>query len=316
MKIIDRSLEMPRVRKAVKLYLVSNLSQKECAEYFGIEDALLRYYYSNRRFMDSLRQEMKEDKEEEEKRKIKVPENIEKSNITNNNEDENINIRSEKSEKIIFPMKSDNNEEAEKKYMQQKFFNNIFIKKGPSRIQTIRDARANKNIHEGRKNRTYEDIDNLVENLNIHDEMKREDLKNDDVLKIIDSITSSTRRNKIMGKKVNPADIYGGSARALGKMRFPQDDKEKEKRKEKREKEKKEKSSDIAIDLNPELKAAPKRGRPPHKRTTLEEIRAMSRSMSASSFGSNGSKNSKEYTKKDSNINISDFFTKPRKLDI
>lgn len=62
MRYADHKKDVNIIKKAIKFYLSSDLSQEVCAEKYGMTLHVFRYYYHNSRFMNILREEMENEK--------------------------------------------------------------------------------------------------------------------------------------------------------------------------------------------------------------------------------------------------------------
>lgn len=89
----DHSKDLPKIKKAIKIYLASDKSQDVCAEENDIKLSVFRYYYHNAKFMEALKEEINSNKKDKEKKTQQDPEELMREIFfKKSNNSDNINI--------------------------------------------------------------------------------------------------------------------------------------------------------------------------------------------------------------------------------
>jgi hypothetical protein len=92
----DHSKDLPKIKKAIKIYLASDKSQDVCAEENNIKLSVFRYYYHNAKFMEVLKEEINSNKKDKEKKPQQDPEELMREIFSKNNNNNDKNKRTPK----------------------------------------------------------------------------------------------------------------------------------------------------------------------------------------------------------------------------
>ena len=84
----DHSKDLPKIKKAIKIYLASDKSQDICAEENDIKLSVFRYYYHNAKFMEAIKEEINSSKKDKEKKTQQNPEELMREIFSKNNNNE------------------------------------------------------------------------------------------------------------------------------------------------------------------------------------------------------------------------------------